>query len=184
MNYFLNIVLSDEDFLLFEVFFGIYTERGEENIKKNRMIWAFSIAVVALVCFTIGGSFWSALNFVLVYSVLGVLNILFFKKSLKKRITKNCKRMLETEVGIYDRASVLEFYEDRLIERTPAKTTEELYSRIRAVYVIPDKAIYLRNGLGSAYIIPVSQLRMQADEKSFIEFISRRCGSLEYVDIK
>ncbi len=184
MNYFLNIAPSDEDFILFEVFFGIYTERGEESIKKNRMIWLLSIAVVALVCFTVGDSFWSALNFVIVYSVLGILNILLFKKSLKKRITKNCKRILEVEPGVFDRVSVLEFYEDRIIERTPDKTIEELYSRIRGVYVVPDRAIYLRNGYGSAYIIPIAQLRMQADERSFIDFISRRCGYVEYVDIK
>jgi hypothetical protein len=184
MRFLLNIAPTDDDFLLFQVFFGLYTEKGEQTIKKARLLVLCSIAVVALFCYSMSYSLIATLEFTVLYSIFAVLYLVFHKRLLKKAIMKGVKRMLEDDPNLFDRISVLEFYEDRLIERTPDKTIEETYSRIRAVYVVPDKAIYLMDGVNSGFIIPMAQLRMQADERSFVEFISTRCGSLELVDIK
>ena len=184
MSFFLNIAPTDDDFLLFQVFFGLYTERGMQTIKKTRLLVLCSIPVVALFCYSMSYSIWTVFDFTFLYSLFAVFYLLFHKRLIKKAITKNVKRMLEADPALFDRASVLEFYEDRLIERTPDKTIEEMYSRIRAVYVVPDKAVYLMDGTSSGFIIPMAQLRMQTDERSFISFISTRCGSLEYVEIK
>lgn len=184
MSFFLNIAPTDDDFLLFQVFFSLYTEKGAQTIKKTRLLVLCSIAVVALFCYSMSYSFIATLEFTVLYSIFAVLYLVFHKRLLKKAIMKGVKRMIEDDPNLFDKISVLEFYEDRLIERTPDKTIEEMYSRIRAVYVVPDKAVYLMDGTSSGFIIPMSQLRMQADERSFINFISRRCGLPEYIDIK
>ena len=38
MNFFLNIAPTDEDFILFQVFFSLYTEKGAQTVKKTRLL--------------------------------------------------------------------------------------------------------------------------------------------------
>lgn len=79
----------------------------------------------------------------------------------------------------YDSVSRLEFYTDKIVEITDSSRIEKSYASVEQICVVKDHYIYVYTSAVSAYILPIPQLKEQADQEEFLNYLSQKCPSAE-----
>ena len=74
----------------------------------------------------------------------------------------------------YSPESVMEFYEDHLIETTPDKKIEQKYETLENICIVDKKMIYLYENNVAAFMLPVSCFKSKVELDEFIEFLKRK----------
>ena len=71
----------------------------------------------------------------------------------------------------YSPSSVLEFYEDRFIETTEEKRTEQKYSAVERISIVDNKMIYIHVNNIMSYMLPLSCFESKEQYDCFFDFI-------------
>ena len=180
MQYQLDITLTEEDYLLFNVFHSTETPFGKKECKKGRIILICYIVVFAILLLYVARlSTFSTVIMALLELYL-ILNLLLIKKVIKRNIKKHIRKVAKTGKLPYSPSSRLEFYEDKLREESEGKCSEESYSTIERIYVVKDQLILIYVDAIRAYILPRQQIAKQVNLEEFISFISKQCSNIEY----
>ena len=134
----LNITLTEEDYLAFNNFHSFESTNGKKLIRKSRIFFiAFMALLIALVLFT-----FESTTFSIIYAtVLGsftALYMLAFRKILERNMKVQIKRLKKTGKLPFEPVSTLEFYEDKLVEITASKRTEQNYHAFERMCVVAD----------------------------------------------
>lgn len=176
----LNITLTEEDYLDFNHFHALESISAKKQLNKTRMIFVTAFMVLAALVVLILGWTTFSVTYLVLLGICAVLYMAFFKKLIKRNIKSQIKMLKKTGKLPFDAASVLEFYEDKLVEITEAKRVEQSYGVIERICVVEDRYIFLYNSSVGAYILPIPQIKTQLSQDAFLRFLSAKCPTVEH----
>ena len=180
MRFQLNINLTVEDYIAFNRFAAFETPTGKTSYRRGRLLCILiPLLILTVYVFARGWDTVSAVTVVVCGAVLAIY-MLLFKKRWIAAMTKQIHKNLKTGAQRYDPVSSLEFFEDKLVDTTPTERTERSYNTIEHIYVDGDRYIFLFVSSYQAYLLPISQVRAQMDPAELLEFLSQKCGAIEY----
>lgn len=180
MRFQLNITLTEEDYIAFNMFHAFETEYGKKTMRKNRLVFAFLMMILSVLYVLMLGWTLSSIVAVAIFALATVLYMLWFKKSMGRAMKKQVKRMAKTGKLPFDGTSMLEFHQDKLVETAGSKRIEQGYDAIERICVVKDRFVLLYNSSVSANILPISQIEQQLDQKEFLGFLFQICRNVEY----
>ena len=176
----LNIHLNEDDYLDFNKFHSLESTYGQKLMKKSRIFFILAMVFLATLVILVLG--WT--TFSVIYSAVlllfTLLYMLFFKKILTRNIKVQIKRLKKVGKLPFDPVSTLEFYEDKMVEITASRRTEQAYNIFERVCVVQDRYILLYHSSVAAYILPVTQINAQLNQKEFVDFLSTKCANVAY----
>lgn len=180
MNFRLDIVLTEDDYLSYNYFHTLESKPGKKQIRKIQTFFLGSMAVlVALLLLILG---WN--SFSRFYTALMVLftavYMVFYKKMVKRTMQKQLKNLKKVGKLPFDPQSTLEFHEDKLVEITPDKRIEQRYDGIERICVLPDRYLFLYHSSVGAYVLPIGQIAKQLNPEDLLRFLSQKCPIVEY----
>lgn len=179
MKFQFHVNLNDKHYLDYNIFWIMRSHYGKKMMVGFRVIIAIIFCVSMFKVLYDGGfspvSFISIVPMVVVLGVLELLIsplfVLYFKvyfKSLKKK----------GKMG-YSPSSVVEFYEDKIVETTPDNRSEYKYSGVERISLVDNKAIYIHLNNIMAYILPLSCFENVEQYNTFLEFITTKCVNFD-----
>lgn len=176
----LNINLSEDDYLAFNSFHSFESSNGKKMIHKTRAFFVLAMVLLAAFFLLFMGLTTFSLIYATVLLLFTLLYMVFFKKILTRNIKAQIKRLKKTGKLPFDPVSTLEFYEDKMVEITASKRTEQAYTIFERICVVKDRYLLLYFSSVSAYILPVAQINAQSNLKDFVDFLSTKCSNVEY----
>lgn len=180
MQFQLDVILSEKDYLAFNQFHALQSEYGKKLIKKGRCYVAGCTALCAVLFLVLRG--WTVVSavFVIVLGLFTALYLLLYGKITKRIVKWQIKTLKKMGKLPFDAVSRLEFYEDKLVDISEGKRVEQSYDGLERICVIKDRFVLLYNSSMSANILPIPQLKEQLDLKEFLSFLSRKCAAVSY----
>ena len=176
----LNINLSEEDYLDFNKFHSFESMHGKKLIKKTRIFFILAMVFLAALVVLILGWTTFSVTYVTLLLLFTLLYMVFFKKVLTRNIKAQINRLKEIGKLPFDPVSTLEFHEDKMVEITASRRTEQGYNIFERICVVKDRYILLYHSSVAAYILPVAQINTQLNQKEFVDFLSTKCTNVEY----
>ena len=182
MRFRFDTILTEEGYLDFNVFHNFDSPAGKKNIRRVRLIF---ISVVLLLCIAV-----SLVNrddplFATVYCVFLLSFCLFYTLSLRKFFISNLKRQikrLEKQGKLpFGEKSTIEFYEESVVDRSASQRLEVRYDAMEKVLIVNNEYIYLHINVATAIILPIAQIRSQADIGAFLAFLKEKCQNITYL---
>ena len=176
----IHINLTEEDYVAFNHFHSFDSIHGKKMIRKTRITFIAVMALLmALVVFVLGWTTFS-ITYATVLGLFIVLYMLLFKKLVKRNIKVQIKRLKKIGKLPFDPESTIELWEDKIVEITPSKRTEQSYNIFERICIVEDRYIYLYYSSVGAYILPMAQVKAQANQADLLSFLSGKCKTMEY----
>ena len=179
MKFQLNINLSEEDYLTFNLFHNLESQRAQKIIKKSRM--GTVLFLVGLMLLTILTSGWDAYSstYITLMIPITIAFALLFNRMVRHTVKMQVKLLKKTGKLPFDPVSTLEFHEDKIVEITPNKRVEQSYAVLERVCLLPGRYIFLYTSSVGAYILPFYQISAQMSKDEFWSFITEKCKNIE-----
>lgn len=95
-------------------------------------------------------------------------------------LKRQIKRMKKQGKLPYESVATMEFYADHFVEIASSRRTEQNYSSIERICVVPDRFVLLYLNTVADDILPISQLRQQTELEGFLAFLSEKCPAAKY----
>ncbi len=176
----LNINLIEDDYLNFNKFHSFESMHGKKLINKTRIFFVLAMIILAALFLLVMGLTAFSITYVALLLLFTLLYMVFFKKILTRNVKTQIKHLKKVGRLPFDPVSTLEFHEDKMVEITPLQRTEQSYSIIERICVVKNRYVVLYKSSVSAYILPVTQIEAQLNQKDFIDFLSQKCTNVEY----
>ena len=176
----LNINLSEEDYLDFNKFHSFESAHGKKLINKTRFFFVLAMIILAALFLLLIGFTTFSIIYTALLLLFTLLYMVFFKKILTRNIQTQIKRLKKIGKLPFDPISTLEFYEDKMVEITASSRTEQSYTIFERVCVVKDRYILLYKSSVTAYILPVAQIKAQLNQENLVDFLSKKCTTVEY----
>ncbi len=110
--------------------------------------------------------------------IVGVVYQLLMIPLMRLSIKNSIKLMKKNAKLPYSPCSVVEFYDDRLVEICPNNKSEVGYSMVERISVVGGKAVYIHVSSASAYIIPFASFESGGQYAEFMEFIKTKNANI------
>ncbi len=180
MKFQFNVNLSEQDYLDFNLFLNLKSYYGKGQMKTIRILLAIMCVFMIGVFLILGG--FSGIARVL-FLVLGIIVLvfsqLFLEKTFARALKKQMRNLKKRGKMAYSPESVLEFYEDVLVETTPENRNEQKYSSIERISIVDNKVIYIHISNLAAYLLPVSCFESKEQFDGFLYFIKTKCETFD-----
>ena len=180
MQYQLQITLTEEDYLAFNLFHSLESNHGKKQVNRSRNLFILIMALMAVLVAVVIDYNTITVGYVIFMGLYILLYSLLYKKRIAHRIKSQIKRMHKTGRIPYDPEVIFEFYEDKLVEITPTMRTEQSYDGIDRICVLGEEYVYLYRRCMIAYLLPLAQIRGQVPSDQFITFLLQKVSTVEY----
>jgi len=176
----LNINLSEDDYLDFNKFHSFESMHGKKLINKTRIFFVLAMIILAAFFLLVMGLTTFSITYAVLLLLFALLYMVFFKKILTRNVKTQIKRLKKVGKLPFDPVSTLEFHEDKMVEITALQRTEQSYSIFERICVVKNRYVLLYKSSVGAYILPVTQIEAQLNQRDFIDFLSQKCPNVEY----
>ena len=176
----LNIMLTEEDYLAYNNFHSFESAHGKKQIRKSRItIIAIMAFLLVFVVFMLG---WTPVSiaYTIALGLFTALYMLLFKKILNRNIKAQIKQLKKIGKLPFDPVSTLEFYEDKMVDISASKRTEQGYNTFERICVVKDRYILLYQSSVGAYILPMPQIKAQVNQDALLTFLAGKCNTIEH----
>lgn len=180
MQYQFNINLTENDYIAFNHFHALDSLPGKKQVQKSRIFMAVFFAALAAIIILILGWTTFSITYITLLGIFGFVYILFFKKIVRRNITKQVQRLKKQGKLPFDAYTTMEFYDDKLVEITEKARTERSYNTLERICVVKDQYIFLYTSSVGAHLLPIGQLIAQTNLNDFLNFICQKCRTVEY----
>lgn len=133
------------------------------------------IAVVLLSGFTT-----FSMIYIAFLGLFGFIYTLRYKHLIYRNLKKQINQLEKMGKLPFSPVATIEFFEDKLVEKTPSTSIEQTYNAIERVCVLKDSYIFIYKDTITAYLLPIPQLKAQADLEAFMHFLTEKCTTVEY----
>ena len=180
MHYQLNIKLTDEDYLAFNVFHNLESKDGKKMVIKGRMIFSGMILLLSAAYLLLKGWGIESVIYLALVIIISAIYLVRYKKGMIRSMRNHINRLKKKGKLPFDPESTLEFYEDRFVEITPTCRSERDYHILERICVLKDRYLLLYNSSIGAYILPIPQIKKQTNLQEFLDFIMSKCSTVEH----
>ena len=176
----LNINLSEDYYLDFNKFHSFESMHGKKLINKTRIFFVLAMIILATLFLLVIGLTTFSITYAVLLLLFTLLYMVFFKRILTRNVKTQIKRLKKVGKLPFDPVSTLEFHEDKMVEITASRRTEQGYNIFERICVVKDRYILLYHSSVAAYILPVAQINTQLNQNEFVDFLSTKCTNVEY----
>ena len=180
MRYQLEIKLTEEDYLQFNLFQAFELPHSKKAMQKSRLTFLGVVVLLLAVYIWIAGATPFSIVYSLVMCLITTIYLAYYKKLVARNIRKQIKKLCKTGKLPFDENSVIQFYEDRIVETAASSRIEKGYEALERICVLGDCYILLFTSSVAAYILPMPQVKAQIDMQDFLSFLSGKCDTVEY----
>lgn len=180
MRFQLNITVTEDDYLAFNLFHALDSAEGKRQAKKSRIILLTTFCAVAVLLLFILDPGPLSITYCILLGVWLSYRIFFLRRVLTKSLKKYIKKTQKEGKQPFTPSSTLEFYEEYMVEITESTRMELRYNAFEKICVVDNQHIFLYNNSNTAFIICIPQIRMQANPTDLLQFLSEKCGTVEY----
>jgi hypothetical protein len=178
MDFRFEVNLTDNDYFEFNEFVMFKSHYGKKRMLGYKIAFVVITLVPALLMliqnhFSLGG-FISVLPLIIACVVIELL----FPRVLRRSIKANIKSFKKNGKVPYTPNSVLEFFDQTIVETTDIERIERKYEAIERVS-ITDKVIYIHVNNLQAYILPIFSFASNRQYRDFLEFINQKCPNVD-----
>lgn len=179
MKYRLHIRISDADYLRINQLIQHQMPEGKKMVRLLRILIAAIFLGASAVLLIRDGltplsmiiiAGWLIMIFVMQLFVKPYLN--WALKARIKNLKKKCKKLYSPE-------SVMEFYEAYFLETAEQNQAKRMYSSIERVSIIEGEAVFIHEGLTTAYIIPYSCFESEEQYREFVAFVKEKFAKVD-----
>lgn len=182
MPYRFQITLSEEDYFSFNIFHLLESPEGKKNLLRGRLIF---IGISVLLCIGICLFVRNDPQFVTTYCFLFGSFVLVYMLLLKKLHRRNIKRQIQRLIKQgklpFGDPSTIEFFEETVVDSSVGQRLEVRYDALDKALIVNNEYIYLYTNAVTAIILPICQVRAQADMGEFLAFLKEKCPNLTYL---
>ena len=175
MRFQFDVILNDNDYLNYNMFYAFKSPYGEPALKKFRRALTFFFASLILAILVWKRFSFDGIVLAAVQAVIFVLVQVFLKRWLMFGTKNQLKHLKKSGKMAYSQSSHIEFFDEVFVETTEVNKVEQKYSSIERISIIAYKCIYLHVNTVSAYIIPNAAFASEEQYNEFCSFLSTIC---------
>ena len=179
MNFQFHICLNDKDYLDYNIFWTFRSPYGKKQMLKFRVMLAVLLGMISFLSLMRGEFSASAWLGILPYGILLLLLELLWNPFVAWTLKGYIKSLKKKGKMGYSPVSKMEFCDDSFTEITSDHKTEQPYSAIERVSVIPDKVIYIHVNNVMSYILPISCFESKQQYNDFLDFLKTKCTNMD-----
>ncbi len=179
MKFRFYINLTDEDYFDYNLFWSTRSHYGKKQMKSIQVLLVIVVALFAVLRGVIDGFTFAFLLSLIPLAILAVLFLALFQYLFKMFLKSSLKGMRKRGKMAYSPHSVIEFYEERLIETTPDQKMEVKYTVIERVSIVKDKTVYIHVNNITSYILPMTCFESQEQYSDFLSFLQTKCNNID-----
>ena len=179
MKFKFDVNLNDNDYFEFNKFMAIKSTYGKKQLNSMRILFAVGMVILMLISLLGGGFTISSLVNIIPYAIIAIIvffTLPFFYISTLKSQMKSLKK---TGKMAFSPSSVIEFYDDLIIETTASSKTEVEFTTVERFSIVQDKYVYVHLNNITAYILPRKSFESQEQYNEFLEFIKTKSNNID-----
>ena len=180
MLYQFNCKITEEDYLAYNIYTGTEKPESKKRILQIRLIFLFltlALFVVSLLC---SSSPFFSVTYAIILGIFSSIYILGYKKFLIASIKNQIQRLKKQGKLPFNEEETTEFFPDKIVNALNSQRLEIRYDGIENVCIVDNQYIYLFLNFSNAIILPISQVRSQADMGQFLEFLRQKFPHITY----
>lgn len=162
-----NYTLSDNDYFEYNVFHAFNSPFGKKNALIARFLFPVLFIMIGLILGFLMTDDIATWCFPILFGLVAVYWLIFFKRFMTKQIKKNMNRVKKTGKLPYHKEITISFEDDLIIQTTQNGEAKTKYSAIERI-AISKNAIYIYINAVQAILIPFTVF---PDNKSLEEFL-------------
>ena len=171
MNFRFNVSISDKDYFDYNTFWMIRSPYGKKQMRMFRIVLTVLVGVFVFALLFGGGFSIESFIGIIPMAILLLLFQLFLPRFFSWSLKGQMRFLKKSGKMGYSPSSVLEFYEDRFIETTEEKRTEQKYSAVERISIVDNKMIYIHVNNIMSYMLPLSCFESKEQYDCFFDFI-------------
>lgn len=173
-----NVNLTDNDYLEYNKFWNFRSHYGKHQLITMRIVLAVVIGIFMLAVLIMNGFSKDGFIGIIPLAILLALMEIFLKRYVTYTLKAQLNSLKKKGKVAYSPVSVLEFYDDYLVETTENNKTEQKYSSIERVSIIRGTVYFHVNSIG-AYILPITAFENKDIYDKFVEFIKTKISIID-----
>lgn len=182
MNYVFDILLTEADYIDFNVFHMSRSAYGKKHQRMMRGLVAVIFAVAALVNFLAEGISPVSVAYAVLLGALGLLVTVFSGKTSGFTMKLVINNMKKSGKLAFSPESRMEFSDAGIVEITPEGRLEKRWESMERLCIREGKVWYLYMNNTAAFILPVEQIAAQADPAEFRRYLESRFAQVDVFD--
>ena len=179
MKFKLEINLTDQDYLDYNIFWQLKSPYGSKRFKGLRILLLIILSILVIINFMESGFSVNGFLGILPLLIAAALLWFLFPKITVGSIKSQIKALKKQGKLPYTPSSVMEFYEDKIVDISPLMRVEEAYAMIERVSIVENQVIYIHTSNVGGHIIPRSCFTSPEEFVSFIEFLKTKNGNIQ-----
>lgn len=175
----INVKMNDEDYLKFNEFVAIRSHYGRPQIRSLRIFITALLVLLAVLKIIANGICEDTIFSLVAIAISALIANLFMNKLMAFFLKLQIKSMKKKGRMGYSPESVLQFYDDVLVETTPTEKNERSYSTLERVSIVGDETVYIHFNNIMACILPRASFESDEQYNAFLEFIKTKCDNID-----
>lgn len=179
MRFQFHIHITDADYFDYNQFCMLRSPFGRKQLTALRTVIAVIISGAILILFIGGGFTPDSLISVIPLLILLAVSELFITRFFSFILKLQMKGLKKSGKMSYSPVSVIEFYDDRLVEITQEQKIEQKYTAIERISVVDNRIIYIHVNHIMAYLLPLTCFESTEQYNDFLVFIKGKCNQID-----
>ena len=168
-----HYALTDDDYINFNLNHALYTKTGKKTALRSTLLPLGVLASILLLSLAYHN--FLLLITELVFTVLGILRMLYYKKIMLWVIKTNMRTLKADGRLPYEKNGILTFDENDIHNTTASEESRTSYSLVESVYATND-TLYIYTNAVSALILPYRFIENQDVLNNLIDFLQAKTG--------
>lgn len=166
--------IMDDDYINFNLNHTLYTKKGKKTALRSTLLILCVLACILLLSLTYH-NFLLLIIELIVFTVLGILRMLYHKKLMLWVIKTNMRTLKASGRLPYEKNGILTFDENDIHNTTTSEESRTSYSLVESVCATND-ALYIYTSAISALILPYRFIENQDVLNNLIAFLQIKTG--------
>ena len=182
MNYIFDILLTEEDYIDFNISHMTRSAYGKKHQRMLRVLVAVIFAVAILLNFWAEGISPVTVAYAVLLGGLGLMVTVFSGKASGFTMKLVINNMKKTGKMAFSPESRMEFSDAGIVEITPEGRTEKRWESMERLCIREGKVWYLYMNNTAAFILPVEQISAQTDLAEFRRYLETKVPQVDVLD--
>ena len=184
MEFHFNYLLSDQDYLDFNLFHTFMSKSGKKQYIRLRLLTSGLFFVAGILYLLMYGFHTDGILYFSIFTLCAILTYFTCKSLLRSVVKRQIKFYRKQGKLPYSSEVTMTFTDACFIESTVTNKSEYVYSAICDAYLVNDRMFYLYTDTVRAFLLPVSAFENKAQLDAFVELIGQKAVSVTVCDFE
>lgn len=180
MKFKFDIKIDETDFYKFNEFIILRSPYGKKSMMALRVAIAVMLGMFTVMSFVMNGVTKGTLIALIPTAILMAIMQMVLNPVMKSTLKKQLKAMNEGNNKPFSPESVMEVYEDKIVDYDKDGEHTLRLGAVERVSIIKGKYVYIHQSSSMGYIIPMESFESEAQYAEFESFLTEKCKEINY----